>query len=118
MTQELLNTLNRLNVVNLPKMISALEYFSEHAEFIYPLDSKDAWALEGMGGRGKAESKRARMDVLHMVGLVSKDKVPSVVPFHGNVAIYELNNDGKEMFEKLFNKSPRMCHSSHYARSH
>jgi len=111
---ELLKILDESNRNNLQNIINALEHFKTEAEFIYPLETKYR------GGRGivnaqELEKTRGIMEVLHMAELISKEETHSVIPYDGNVIIYELNEKGKTVFEGLFNQEPKMCHDKHYS---
>jgi len=116
MAEELKTILWVVDELRLPETIKALEYFKREAEFRYPLNDSDSWAFKGK--RQEMEAVKSEMEVLHRAELVIRDKVSCVVPFKGDVMIYELSKRGKGIYEKLFNEEPKMCSSKHYATTH
>lgn len=92
--------------------LRALGYFEKGSEFIFPLDKEDMWFF-----RSNPDNKNMKdeMDVLHRAGLLRREEVGYVVPFHGDILIYELNDKGEEIFKKIFQKQPQICTSGHYA---
>lgn len=115
MSEELLGVLNGADKERLQETIEALEYFKKEPEFVYPLDNRDRWAFEKLNGKQEAEAKKVEMEVLHRARLVRREEVPGIVPYAGNIMVYELNGKGKEIFEKLFDETPKMCDGRHYA---
>ncbi|OGI12533.1 hypothetical protein A3K64_01350 [Candidatus Micrarchaeota archaeon RBG_16_36_9] len=115
MAELLLDILNRTNRKKLEDSIHALEYFRKNAEFVFPLDRRDFWATEKMG-LSLPEAKRDEMEALYRAELLRREKVSAIVPYAGDVMIYELNEQGEKIFEKIFHEKPKMCVETHYAK--
>lgn len=114
---ELLKILDESNRRNLQDIIKALDHFKTKNEFIYPLETKYR-GRRGCTEADRLEKLREIMEVLHLAKLISKEEINSVIPYEGNVIIYELNEKGKTVFEGLFNQTPKMCHEKHYSTTH
>lgn len=116
MAEELLSILNGANKERLQQTKEALEYFKKESEFVFPLDNRDRWEFRKFkNGMCEAEAKKVEMEALHRAELVRKEEVTARVPYAREIIVYELNERGKEIFEKLFNETPKMCDGRHYA---
>jgi len=114
--EELKSILRSTDEVRLSKAIKTLEYFREKAEFVYPLDERDNWFFKGE--KQEIEATKVEMEALNRAELLVKDRVSCRIPFRGDIMVYELNEKGNGIFEKLFNQEPKMCSARHYATTH
>jgi len=119
MSEELLGLLYEVDKTSLAWSIRALSHFKFEKEFVYPLNESDyhlAWTVDKKPD--DIERMRVEMEVLWRAGLIRRDEVRSRIPYNGKIMVYELNEKGKEIFEKMFNAEPMMCDGRHYARTH
>lgn len=113
MSEELLRFLYESDRKNILLSLKALEYFEKSNEFVFPLDKEDLWFFKG--NKPAMEKMRDEMNVLYRGGLLRREEVGYVVPFSGDILIYELNDKGEEIFKNIFHKQPQICTSRHYA---